>query len=82
MKQIHVTPFSHLTDEDFLRHLLHKDNPTAEDVEAALRLELLLDGYNVILEDIYKTVVTALKSDENHTEALKHVRNLTAPAIA
>ena len=67
--------FSHLTDEEFLKHLHTKSDPTDEDNEAALRLELLLGAYREFLEKIHR-----LASEQPDARAaLTRIRNLTAP---
>jgi hypothetical protein len=78
MELLHATPFSTLTDDEFQRHLLNKSDPTAEDVEASLRLELLLDNYTSLLEEIHNAATAGLSYDA--TDALQKIRHLTAPA--
>jgi hypothetical protein len=78
MEQLHATPFSTLTDDEFQRHLLNKAEPTAEDVEASLRLEMLLDNYTALLEEIHAAAVKGLRDGD--TGALERIRELTAPA--
>lgn len=82
MEQLHVTPFSHLTDEEFQRHLLSKPEPTAEDIEAALRLENLLGNYSALLEQVNKLAVDGLYGEGTKHEALEQISNLTAPMYA
>ena len=80
MEQLHVTPFSHLTDEEFQRHLLNKGEPTAEDIEAALRFELLLGNYNALLEQVHQAAQDGLSGSEDAVVMLKQISDLTAPA--
>ena len=79
MEQLHATPFSTLTDDEFQRHLLNKADPTAEDIECSLRLEMLLDNYNALLEEIHAAATTGLRRNDG-VEALERIRQLTAPA--
>lgn len=79
MEQLHATPFSTLTDDEFHRHLLNKGDPTAEDVEAALRMEMLLDNYSSLLEEIHTAALFGL-SERDPAQALERIRELTAPA--
>lgn len=81
MEQLHVTPYSHLTDEEFQRHLLGKSEPTAEDIEAALRLELLLGNYNALLEQVHQAAVDGLDGREDEMTMLQQISDLTAPAV-
>lgn len=37
-----LTPFSQMTDSEYLSHLLSKEDATDEDIESALRIEHLL----------------------------------------
>lgn len=78
MELLHATPFSTLTDDEFQRHLLNKAEPTAEDVEASLRLEMLLGNYTALLEEIHTAATAGLRSGS--ADALEHIRELTAPA--
>ena len=57
-----ATPFSTLTDEEFVQHLLEKKAPTDEDVEAAIRLQQLLESYSALLEDIHREAGAAQSS--------------------
>jgi hypothetical protein len=82
MEQLHVTPFSHLTDEEFQRHLLSKAEPTAEDIEAALRFELLLGNYSALLEQVHQLAENGLYGEGSKYEALERIADLTAPARA
>jgi hypothetical protein len=80
MEMIHATPFSTLTDDEFLRHLTNKGEPSAEDVEAALRLEMLLSNYNSLLEQIHSTALTGMRTGREAGECLARISELTAPA--
>lgn len=71
-------PFSSLTDEEFLAHLYRKVKPTDEDLEAATRIELLLNSYARLLEQIHTTAVRGLR--ERDVSALSTIKDLTAPA--
>ena len=82
MEQLHVTPYSHLTDEEFQRHLLNKSEPTAEDIEAALRLELLLGNYNALLEQVHQSANDGLDGREDAVVMLQQISDLTAPVEA
>lgn len=79
MDRLHATPFSHLTDEEFLRFLLHKTDPTAEDVEAAQRLEGLLESYSGLLQEIHMKTHDALGDTSQTRTALQDIQDLTAP---
>lgn len=79
METLHLTPFSHLTDQEYLQHLLDKEEPTAEDVESALRLELLLANYGALLEQIHQLSTRALDGVHGKREALHQIRTITAP---
>lgn len=81
MDQLHVTPLSHLTDEEFLRHLLSKKNPTDEDVEAAIRLELLLNNLSSLLEEIHRASSSALAGTEGKVDTLVYIRDKTRPVV-
>ncbi len=78
--RLHVTPLGHLTDEEFLWHLLNKREPTAEDVEAALRLELLMGSYSSLLERIHVTSRQGLGDSSKSRAALTEIHELTASA--
>lgn len=80
MDMLHATPFSTLTDDEFLRHLMGKGEPTAEDVEAAMRLEMLLSNYSSLLENIHRTALTGMKERDEADECLARISELTAPA--
>lgn len=79
MEQIHATPFSTLTDDEFVQHLLNKSEPTAEDVEASLRMEMLLGNYSALLEEIHIAALAGLKGPDAQ-RTLERIRELTAPA--
>lgn len=79
-ERLHITPLSHLSDEEFLRHLLTKGEPTTEDVEAALRLELLMGSYSALLERIHTTSRAGLGDSSRTREALSEIHELTAAA--
>jgi hypothetical protein len=79
MEMHHVTPYSTLTDEEFVRHLLSKGEPTAEDVEASLRMEMLLSNYSALLEEIHTAALSGL-NEHDGARALERIRELTAPA--
>ena len=80
--KINTTPFSALTDEEFVRHLLDKKVPTNEDVEAAIRLQHLLESYGSLLEDIHREAQDALygAGGKSKHDALIHIQKLTAHA--
>ena len=78
MEQLHATPLSHLTDEEFQRHLLHKEEPTAEDVEAMLRFELLLGSYTALLEQVNRLAHEGLYGEGSKHDALLRISQLTA----
>lgn len=78
IERLHVTPLSHLSDEEFLCHLLSKGEPTAEDIEAALRLELLMGSYSSLLERIHSTSCQGLGDSSKTREALSEIQGLTA----
>lgn len=78
--RLHLTPYSHLTDEEFLRHLLNKAEPTAEEVEAALRFELLLGSYTSLLEKIHQRSTVGLGDTSQTRAALTEIHQLTAAA--
>ena len=80
MEQLHATPFSTLTDDEFVRHLLNKGEPTAEDVEASIRMEMLLGNYNALLEEIHRLALEANNGAGCHE--LERIIDLTAPAHA
>lgn len=80
MERLHATPFSMLTDDEFLRHLLNKGEPSAEDIEAALRLEILLGNYNALLEEIHATALVGIEKKADAAECLGQICELTAPA--
>lgn len=46
------TPYANLTDEEFERHLTLKEVPTAEEVEAALRIENLRLEVEALREEL------------------------------
>lgn len=71
-----ILQFSHLSDEEYLKHLHTKPNPTEEDVESALRLELLLAEHSGLLERIHR-----MASDGGSDAAvqLTRIKQLTAP---
>lgn len=71
-----VLQFSHLDDEEFLKHLLTKPNPTEEDNESALRLELLLAHYAGVLEKIHRL---ASEETADPQAQLVRIRKITAP---
>lgn len=83
MQKISTTPFSTLTDEEFVRHLLNKKDPTDEDVEASIRLQLLLESYSGLLEDIHSEADNALygTGPRSKHDALTRIKNLTAPVV-
>ena len=80
--QVNITPFSTLTDEEFLRHLLEKKAPTNEDIEAATRLQQLLESYGSLLEDIHREAQDALygAGGKSKHDALIHIQKLTTHA--
>lgn len=77
-ERLHTTPLSHLSDQEFLCHLLNKGEPTAEDVEAALRLELLMGSYSSLLEQIHQCSREGLGDSTKTRKALLQVHELTA----
>lgn len=52
MLAISTTALSHLTDREYLSHLYNKAEPTDEDLESAVRLELLLNNYDALLAQL------------------------------
>lgn len=72
-------PYSYLTDSEFLGLLLAKRDLTVEESEAALRIELLLNSYASMLEQIHATAVGGIQRGEH--EALYVIRDITAPVI-
>lgn len=75
------TPFSHLTDDEYLHHLYNKDRPTAEDIESALRLELMLNDYRSLLEQIHLLSQQGLADDNAAHDLMIRIRDITAPAV-
>lgn len=45
-------PYSYLTDREFLQHLLRKDNPSDEEVEAVMRIERLMGQVESLEEEL------------------------------
>lgn len=78
MERLHATPLSHLSDEEYLRHLLNKAEPTQEDVESATRLELLMGSYSGLLEQINRKALEGLGDTTKTRAALLEVHELTA----
>lgn len=77
-ERLHVTPLSHLSDEEFLRYLLNKSEPTQEDIESATRLELLMGSYSGLLEQINRRALEGLGDSSKTREVLMEVHELTA----
>lgn len=69
-----VLHLSHLGDEEYLKHLWTKGEPTDEDVESAVRIESLMVAYNHLLEQIHD-----IASDEGLAPSvqLTRIRQLT-----
>lgn len=67
--------FSHLSDEEYLKHLYTKDDPSDEDIESAQRIELLLSAYRGMLEQIH----TIANQVGNEDARLMRIRHLTGP---
>jgi hypothetical protein len=91
MEQPYTTALSTLTEDELLTHLYNKENPTPEELEAALRLEMLKDSYNGLLEDINREAKGALAGRTEaecasctKLSALARIRNLTRenPVVA
>lgn len=78
MERLHATPLSHLSDEEFLRHLLTKQEPTQEDIESVTRLELLMGSYSGLLEQINRKALEGLGDSTKTRTALLEVHQLTA----
>ena len=68
--------FSYLTDEEFLHHLLTKADPTEEDLEAAHRMEMLMETYQKTLQMLHDLAVQA---DGGSQSAMERLKEFTAP---
>jgi hypothetical protein len=64
-----------LSDEEFLTHLYSKAEASDDDMESAMRLELLLNAYHGLLEDVHKSASAGLNADPR--KALMAIKQLT-----
>jgi hypothetical protein len=64
-----------MSDEEFLQHLYSKADATNDDMQAAMRLELLLNSYHGLLEDVHKSAAAGLNTDPR--KALIAIKQLT-----
>lgn len=76
MRQKKLLQFSHLSDEDYLKHLLTKQEPTDEDNESAVRIENMLNTYRSLLEQVHSLASQDLADARAQ---LTRIRRLTAP---
>lgn len=72
------TRLSHLTDEEFVRHLLNKEEVTDEDIEGAQRLDTLLSDYRDLLENVHTLCGQASTADD-HRRVIAHLSEMSAP---
>lgn len=78
--KVNVTPYAHLTDDEYLETLYTKEDPDDFNLESAARIEMLLASYRALLEQVHTAAVIGLQHDEPR-RTLERLRDLTAPAV-
>jgi hypothetical protein len=73
-----LVQLDHLSDLDFIKHLYTKDNPSQEELDAAVRMEHMLESYSSLLESIHRLAQKGL--DEGESSTLASIATMTAPA--
>jgi hypothetical protein len=66
-----------MSEEEFLKHLYSKENPTDEDIEAAERISHMMESIEGTMELIHSLTIRALAGEQ---ETLKTIHDITAPA--
>lgn len=64
---------SHLSDEEYLKHLWTKEHPADEDTESAVRLELLMGAYDHLLEQVNELASDRALSAETQLQRIRHL---------
>ena len=70
------TKKTYQSDEEFLSHLYEKADQSEDDMESALRIELLMNSYHGLLENVHTLASIGLSKDPR--QALIAIREMTS----
>jgi phage shock protein A len=75
------TTLSALSDDEYLQYLYNKKEPTAEDLESALRIEQILEHHRSCMEELHRNAVAALRdgSESMLRKVVIDTRDMSAP---